>query len=208
MSTSTASALSKILHGYFEQRAFWVCMYCMEGRVQLNTVPKGAGFTKDSAGLHLKEQELDWEREELMMSTRLIQLLAFVGFHPDYAKNYFVSGAGEMAAYAEDCVFADPFVAFPAILFLPALAGTKRFKQNVSNLGGQMCVTCRDNQQMLLVGCGGGVFLMASSVVGINEQSWMSVDRIAKAHQILACDAFGDHLLHALVLSMPPQGVM
>uniref|UniRef100_A0A6S8L2C6 Uncharacterized protein n=2 Tax=Eukaryota TaxID=2759 RepID=A0A6S8L2C6_DUNTE len=47
----------------------------------------------------------------------------------DYAKNYFVSGAGEMAAYAEDCVFADPFVAFP---------GTKRFKQNVSNLGGQM----------------------------------------------------------------------
>ncbi|KAF5832121.1 hypothetical protein DUNSADRAFT_12132 [Dunaliella salina] len=47
----------------------------------------------------------------------------------DYAKNYFVSGAGEMAAYAEDCVFADPFVAFP---------GTKRFKQNVGNLGGQM----------------------------------------------------------------------
>lgn len=30
----------------------------------------------------------------------------------DYSVSYFVSGAGDMAAYADECVFADPFVAF------------------------------------------------------------------------------------------------
>jgi hypothetical protein len=34
-----------------------------------------------------------------------------------------------MEAYAEDCVFADPFVSF---------SGVDRFKQNVGNLGGMM----------------------------------------------------------------------
>ncbi|KAG2487399.1 hypothetical protein HYH03_013968 [Edaphochlamys debaryana] len=47
----------------------------------------------------------------------------------DYDENYFVTGAGDLAAYAPDCVFADPFVSF---------SGTGRFKQNVSNLGGLM----------------------------------------------------------------------
>lgn len=47
----------------------------------------------------------------------------------DYARNYFVSGAGEMSAYAPDCIFADPFVSFK---------GVQRFKQNVGNLGGMM----------------------------------------------------------------------
>lgn len=32
-----------------------------------------------------------------------------------------------MAAYAPDCLFADPFASF---------RGTERFKRNVSNLGG------------------------------------------------------------------------
>ncbi|MEW5307976.1 MAG: hypothetical protein WDW36_010342 [Sanguina aurantia] len=47
----------------------------------------------------------------------------------DYAVSYFVSGKGDMAAYAPDCVFADPFVSF---------AGVGRFKQNVGNLGALM----------------------------------------------------------------------
>ena len=44
----------------------------------------------------------------------------------DYATNYFVSGKGDMAAYADDCEFADPFVSF---------RGVSRFKQNVGKLG-------------------------------------------------------------------------
>lgn len=47
----------------------------------------------------------------------------------DYAVSYFVSGKGDMAAYAPDCVFADPFVSF---------SGVGRFKQNVGNLGALM----------------------------------------------------------------------
>ena len=47
----------------------------------------------------------------------------------DYAKEYFVSGDGDMAAYDDDCAFADPFVEF---------AGVERFKRNVGNLGGMM----------------------------------------------------------------------
>ena len=47
----------------------------------------------------------------------------------DYDVDYFISGKGEMRAYADDCTFADPFVAFK---------GTARFKANVSNLGGLM----------------------------------------------------------------------
>lgn len=42
---------------------------------------------------------------------------------------YFVSGRGDMAAYASDCEFSDPFVAF---------RGTGRFQQNVGNLGALM----------------------------------------------------------------------
>jgi hypothetical protein len=47
----------------------------------------------------------------------------------DYDSSYFVSGVGELAAYAPDCEFSDPFVAFK---------GVDRFKQNVGNLGGMM----------------------------------------------------------------------
>ena len=47
----------------------------------------------------------------------------------DYDSNYFVSGAGDLAAYDADCEFSDPFVAFK---------GVDRFKQNVGNLGGMM----------------------------------------------------------------------
>lgn len=45
----------------------------------------------------------------------------------DYDVNYFVSGQGEMRAYAPDCLFADAFASF---------RGTQRFKSNVANLGG------------------------------------------------------------------------
>ncbi|GIL80557.1 hypothetical protein Vretimale_16018 [Volvox reticuliferus] len=47
----------------------------------------------------------------------------------DYDAQYFVRGLSDMEAYDSDCVFADPFVSF---------SGTRRFKQNVSNLGGLM----------------------------------------------------------------------
>jgi len=59
-------------------------------------------------------------RDEIMASLRA-----------DYESNYFVSGKGDMIAYAPDCVFADPFVSFK---------GTSRFLQNVSNLGSLMWV--------------------------------------------------------------------
>ena len=55
----------------------------------------------------------------------------------DYESNYFVSGKGDMLAYAQDCIFADPFVSF---------SGTGRFKQNVGNLGGLMWVSQGDDQ--------------------------------------------------------------
>ncbi len=38
-----------------------------------------------------------------------------------------MSGQGDMAAYADDCLFADPFAGF---------RGVDRFKRNVGNLGG------------------------------------------------------------------------
>ncbi|KAK9829020.1 hypothetical protein WJX72_003447 [[Myrmecia] bisecta] len=44
----------------------------------------------------------------------------------DYQKDYFISGVGEMSAYEDDCLFADPFAGF---------RGVERFKKNVANLG-------------------------------------------------------------------------
>jgi hypothetical protein len=54
---------------------------------------------------------------------------AIAAIREDYDANYFVTGAGAMASYDADCVFADPFVSF---------SGLERFKQNVGNLGGMM----------------------------------------------------------------------
>lgn len=54
---------------------------------------------------------------------------AIASIKEDYAKNYFISGAGDMAAYDPQCLFADPFAGFN---------GVQRFQRNVSNLGGLM----------------------------------------------------------------------
>ncbi|CAL5221288.1 g3454 [Coccomyxa viridis] len=54
---------------------------------------------------------------------------AIAAIRKDYDSNYFVSGQGDMVAYADDCLFADPFAGFN---------GVERFKKNVSNLGGLM----------------------------------------------------------------------
>lgn len=54
---------------------------------------------------------------------------AIASIRRDYETEYFVSGRGAMAAYADDCEFADPFASF---------RGVDRFKRNVSNLGGMM----------------------------------------------------------------------
>lgn len=54
---------------------------------------------------------------------------ALAAIRRDYDINYFVSGQGDMEAYAEDCLFADPFAGFN---------GVDRFKRNVSNLGSLM----------------------------------------------------------------------
>lgn len=54
---------------------------------------------------------------------------AIEAIREDYDENYFVSGAGKMRAYDDQCEFADPFASF---------RGVERFKRNVSNLGGLM----------------------------------------------------------------------
>ena len=54
---------------------------------------------------------------------------AVLALREDYSKNYFVTGLGDMEAYAESCVFSDPFASFK---------GLDRFQRNVGNLGGLM----------------------------------------------------------------------
>jgi len=71
-----------------------------------------------AAAAETKATASKMSREEILAAIR-----------SDYDSKYFVSGQGDMAAYAPDCEFADPFVAFK---------GTDRFKQNVGNLGGMM----------------------------------------------------------------------
>jgi hypothetical protein len=44
----------------------------------------------------------------------------------DFERNYFLTGQGDMRAYADDCLYADPFSSF---------RGTARFKKNVANFG-------------------------------------------------------------------------
>jgi hypothetical protein len=44
----------------------------------------------------------------------------------DFEANYFLTGKGDMRAYAPDCLYADPFSSF---------RGTARFKKNVANFG-------------------------------------------------------------------------
>jgi hypothetical protein len=51
---------------------------------------------------------------------------AFERIKLDNERNYFLSGEVDEQAYAEDCVFADPFVSF---------AGRDRFVENLQNLG-------------------------------------------------------------------------
>ncbi|KAI8463095.1 MAG: SOUL heme-binding protein [Monoraphidium minutum] len=48
----------------------------------------------------------------------------------DYELDYFISGAAPMDAYADDCRYSDDFAAFGGP------GATRRFKQNVANLGG------------------------------------------------------------------------
>lgn len=50
----------------------------------------------------------------------------------DYDLDYFISGAAEMEAYADDCLFSDDFASFQG-------AGSLgRFRKNVKNLGGAL----------------------------------------------------------------------
>ena len=51
---------------------------------------------------------------------------AMASVEADYKADYFVSGEGEMRAYAGNCLFTDDFAEF---------RGTDRFKRNVRNLG-------------------------------------------------------------------------
>lgn len=52
---------------------------------------------------------------------------ALASIKSDYDLVYFVSGKGDLAAYDDDCEFADPFASF---------RGKSRFLKNVRNLGG------------------------------------------------------------------------
>lgn len=60
---------------------------------------------------------------------RLSREEAVASIREDYDRDYFISGRGEMAAYADNCQFADEFASF---------SGTPRFKRNVANLGGML----------------------------------------------------------------------
>lgn len=62
-------------------------------------------------------------------SSPLPRALALEMLRADYDVDYFISGKGEMRAYAEYCEFRDPFAGFK---------GTARFKNNVSNLGSSL----------------------------------------------------------------------
>lgn len=63
-------------------------------------------------------------------SVMLSRADAIAAIRADYGANYFVSGQGDLTAYAPQCRFADPFASF---------RGVQRFKNNVSNLGSLMC---------------------------------------------------------------------
>lgn len=62
-------------------------------------------------------------------SSPLPRATALEMLRSDYDADYFISGRGEMRAYAADCEFRDPFAGFK---------GTARFKRNVSNLGSSL----------------------------------------------------------------------
>jgi hypothetical protein len=68
-------------------------------------------------------------RTRLPPPPQLDRAALLASIRADYAQDYFISGRGDMAGYAPDCTFADPFVSFD---------GVERFKRNVSNLGGLM----------------------------------------------------------------------
>ncbi|CAK0781517.1 hypothetical protein CVIRNUC_005393 [Coccomyxa viridis] len=68
-------------------------------------------------------------RERPWLQSGISRKDAVAAIRSDYDSNYFVSGKGDMVAYADDCLFADPFAGFN---------GVERFKNNVSNLGGLM----------------------------------------------------------------------
>ncbi|GIL60390.1 hypothetical protein Vafri_14995 [Volvox africanus] len=84
-----------------------------------------------------RKQQQDQERDQEQQATlsasmptrRLSREEILAAIRKDYDAQYFVRGLADMEAYDSDCVFADPFVSF---------SGTRRFKQNVSNLGGLM----------------------------------------------------------------------
>lgn len=59
-------------------------------------------------------------------ATTISRAEAVAALRSDYDRSYFVTGQMTMHIYEEECEFADPFVSFK---------GTKRFKENVSNLG-------------------------------------------------------------------------
>ena len=78
---------------------------------------------------HRRDARDDDARGRRTTTTAMTREGALESIRADYAEEYFVSGRGEMAAYAGDCEFADPFVSF---------RGLDRFRANVANLGGMM----------------------------------------------------------------------
>ncbi|GAX80191.1 hypothetical protein CEUSTIGMA_g7629.t1 [Chlamydomonas eustigma] len=95
-------------------KAVW---YGAEVLGKLMNLGRSADFSKETMSTS-ETSVASMSREEILASLK-----------EDYSQSYFVSGKGDMSAYAEDCEFSDPFVSF---------RGTSRFKQNVGNLGGLM----------------------------------------------------------------------
>jgi hypothetical protein len=75
----------------------------------------GAKATTTGAGGNTTAAGATMSREEILESIR-----------EDFEANYFLTGKGDMKAYADDCLYADPFSSF---------RGTARFRRNVANFG-------------------------------------------------------------------------
>jgi len=84
-----------------------------------NVFGGGDGDGKEDAnavnGASAAQQPPAMSRDDILASIR-----------EDFEANYFLTGKGDMRAYAPDCLYADPFSSF---------RGTARFKKNVANFG-------------------------------------------------------------------------
>lgn len=99
-------------------KAAWVAAEALGNLVGKNATTPAAtadATPSSSSSSSSTSSSSPMSREEILASIR-----------EDFAANYFLTGQGDMRAYADDCLYSDPFSAF---------RGTARFKKNVANFG-------------------------------------------------------------------------